>query len=209
MPKLYYKNEYRGELTEQQATRIKESMNQKPRPQNLTVNGEFLKTSQIEIFKDEIKTEKMPDNVEFKEKVDKTMKEIDAMRKWSTEEKIRFNITRNFSVYYLLRVGYTKYLGEGWEKWIEEKKDYDYNYWWQEFERRYKNGSEDEYIKLCEILLDYFTKNPDQYWCSKKVFEHLLPKDTAPRFNNLGLQGGGKYGIPETRDKTKKSELKF
>jgi hypothetical protein len=116
MPKLYYKNEFRGDLTEAQATRIKESMSQKPRPQNLTINGEFLKTSQIEVFKDEIETEKIPDNVKFKEKGIKTEREIEAMRRWSVERKVEFNFTRNFSVRFLLRVGYTNYLGEDWKK---------------------------------------------------------------------------------------------
>ncbi|MFA6897215.1 MAG: hypothetical protein WCQ96_02940 [Patescibacteria group bacterium] len=209
MPKLYYKNEFRGDLTEAQATRIKESMSQKPQPQNLTINGEFLKTSQIEVFKDEIETEKIPDNVKFKEKGIKTEREIEAMRRWSVERKVEFNFTRNFSVRFLLRVGYTNYLGEDWKKWSEEKQDYDYNYWWKKFSERYKSENENQYLELCEIMAEYFENNPNEYWCSAELYKHLLPQYTAKSFNNLGLRGGGEYDIPATRDKTKKAELKF
>jgi hypothetical protein len=202
MPKLYYKNEFRGELTEVQATRIKESMNQKPRPQNLTINGELLKTSQIEVFKDDMETAKIPDNVEFRDKRIKTEKEIESMRKWSVERKVEFNFTRNFSVRFLLRVGYTNYLGEGWDK-------NGWEWWWQEFERRYKSENEDKYLELCEVFAKYFETNLEHYWCSAKIYKQFLPEHTALRTNNLGIQGSGEYQTDQTRDKRKKEELKF
>lgn len=174
MSRLYYKNEYRSELTEKQATRILESLSQKPRPAHLTINGELLKTAQIEVFKDVPETASLQDNKEFKAKVDRTMKEIEAMRKWTIEQKIRLNVTRNFSVKYLLRVGYKKFLGGGWEK---NGSDW----WWQEFEKKYKQENESEYIKLCEGLLDYFTENPDQYWCNEKIYKQFLPERKAQK----------------------------
>ena len=197
---LYYKGEYRGEISEKKLERIFEA--RKQRQSQILIDGELLLTSKIEVFKGKQDVKDNPDNKAFYAKEAQTKKEIEAMRKWSVERKVEFNITRNFSIKYLLRVGYTNYLGEDWDK-------NGTDWWWQEFERRYKSENEDQHLELCETLAKYFENNPEHYWCSAKIYKQFLPEHTALRTNNLGIQGSGEYQTDQTRDKRKKEELKF
>jgi hypothetical protein len=178
MPKLYYKNEYRGELAEQQANKIRESLDQKPKPTQLTINGELLEARKIEIFKDDPTTASIQDNKDFQEKRNRMLKEIEAMRTWDLEKKVLFNISRNFSVKYSLQVGYAKYLGADWDKGGTAR-------WCGLFTEKYKAENPENYKKLYQIFKEYFEINPDQYWCNDEIFKSFLPAFSREKVNNI------------------------
>lgn len=168
------------ELTDQEASEMLNLFASKNKGTHFIFKEQALKFSMAEII-----NAVRPDFTE-KEKaktihIQKWHEEQKQLKEETPEDKAFRCYRCYFAGYYLLRVGYTNFLGEGWKYNSKDK-------WWKTFDIKFAQKSPDVLKRLTNEMIDYFEKNPKEAWCDRQIYMKYLPEKTfsSPLFDDYG-----------------------